>query len=373
MSSPGFGSRVFLTGALSFVVTGMLAQLYGLAVPVYVQRFGLTDGGNVLLSLHGLGAFVAVVAGLFWAPLLTLRRGLLAMAAGIGLVALQISWPLILLGGILGGTGFGMAAVVVNRQFLSEFAARGPGVLSIVNAVYGLGTIVSPILLIGAGGVPALVFAGMAVLALLAVPFVVPEQVGPHVPSGMPNLARWPLLILIFNSLSAVIEVGLVGLGPTTLLDAGLDSFAVARLASGFSLCFLLGRVSLYWLTRWIGTDLLFLIALLGTAASLGVAHAGLTSIGFVLSGLFAAMFFPIFYVWAIGVLGDARFGSAILCSGLAAVTASPVMLGFLLTFTGVDALFGLLGGLACILALGFVPTLLWARRRMQAGPVLAL
>lgn len=365
MTSPqGFGSRLFLTGALSFIVTGMISSLNGVALPVYVRDLGLDQGqGTVLLSLFGLGAMLTVLLGILAARYLTLRRGLLTIAAGTALLALQLNWPLLLLGGALAGCGFGMLAVVVNRQFLAGFGDRGPGMVGLVNGVYGLGSIVSPLLFVWAGGGPALVYVAIALLALLVIPMVQPDRSLAAEPPGLPNLRQAKLLILLFNAFGAVIEVGLIGLGPTALLASGIDGLDVARLVSAFALAFLLGRLSLYWLTRHVGSDVLFLVALLGTALCTGLTVLGSPAIGFVLSGWFTSMFFPTFYVWAIGVLKDARMGSVILCAGLTAVTVAPVILGLILSVAGVGMLFMILAALALLLALAFVPTLVWARR----------
>ncbi len=366
-STPGFGSRLFLTGALAFIATGMLSSLFGVALPVYARSFGLSEGqGTVLLSLYGLGAFLTVVVGIFAARLLTLWRGLIAIAAGVGLLALQLNWLLMLIGGGLAGIGLGMLAVVVNRQFLASFGARGPGMVGMVNAVFGLGAIISPLVFVWAGGLPALVFAGIGVLALLTLPIVQPDRSLAAETAGLPHLAQWPLLILVFNVFSAMIEVGLIGLGPTALMANGIDGFDAARLVSAFSVCFLVGRLSLYWLTRLVGSDLLFLLSLTGTALCMGLSAAGLPAIGFVLAGGFIGMFFPTFYVWAIGVLKDARMGSVILCAGLSAVTVCPVILGLILEATGQGALFAIMAIVAGLLALAFLPTLIWARRGGQ-------
>ena len=362
--TPGFNLRLFLTGAMSFIATGMLASLFGVALPVYVGQFGLTEGqGTVLLSLYGLGAFLTVVAGIFASRLLTLRRGLVAIALGVGLLALQWHWGLMLLGGGLAGMGLGVLAVVVNRQCLASFGARGPGMVGMVNAIFGLGAIISPLVFVWVGGLPALVFGGIGVLALLTLPLVQADQSLAAEAPGMPRLAQWPLLILLFNMLSAMIEVGLIGLGPTALIAGGLDGLDAARLVSAFSVCFLAGRLSLYWLTRNVSSDLLFLVSLAGTALCMGLSAAGWAATGFVMSGVFIGMFFPTFYVWAIGVLRDARMGSVILCAGLSAVTICPIILGLILNQTGVAALFVIMAGLAAMLALAFVPVLIWARR----------
>lgn len=365
MTSPqGFGSRLFVTGALSFIVTGMISSLNGVALPVYVRDLGVGQSqGNVLLSLFGLGAMLTVLVGIVAARHLTLRRGLLAIAVGTGLMALQLNWPLLLVGGVLTGCGFGTLAVVVNRQFLAGFGDRGPGMVGLVNGIYGLGAIVSPLLFVWVGGGPALVYAAIALLAVLVIPMVQTDHSLAAQAPGLPNLRQGRLLILLFNAVGAVIEVGLIGLGPTALLASGIDGLDVARLVSAFALAFLLGRLALYWLTRHVGSDILFLVALLGTALCTGLTVLGSPAIGFVLSGLFTAMFFPTFYVWAIGVLKDPRMGSVILCAGLTAVTVAPILLGLILGIVGEQMLFVVLAAVALVLALAFVPTLLWARR----------
>jgi MFS transporter, FHS family, glucose/mannose:H+ symporter len=362
--SSGFGSRLFLSGALSFIATGMLSTLFGVALPGYVDRFDLSDSqGTVLLGLYGFGALLTVLTGLFAAGLLTLKRGLAALTVGVSLIALELNWPMMLLGSWIAGVGLGMLAVVVNRDFLAGFGSRGAGMVGLGNAVYGIGAIAAPLIFVWVGGLPALVFAGIGVLALLTLPIVERDNGFKTEAHGMPHLLQWPLLILVFNMVAAVIEVGLIGLGPTALIASGIDEFEAARLASAFSVLFLFGRLSLYWLTSYAGSDLLFLISLGGTALCSGLSAMGWPAMGFVMAGWFIGMFFPTFYVWAIRVLKDPRMGSAILCAGLSAVTVCPVILGLILEQTGVGALFGIMAVLAALLALAFVPTLLWARR----------
>lgn len=370
MTSPqGFNSRLFVTGALSFIVTGMISSLNGVSLPVYVRDLGLDQGqGTVLLSLFGLGAMVTVLVGIVAARLLTLRLGLLMIAAGTGLLALEINWPLMLLGGGLAGSGFGLLAVVVNRQFLDGFGHRGPGMVGLVNGIYGLGAVVSPLLFVWAGGRPALVYAAIALLALLIVPAVQPDRSLPPGAQGLPNLRQTRMLILLFGAFCALIEVGLIGLGPTALLAGGLDGLDVARSVSAFALAYLLGRVALYWLTRHVGSDLLLLVALLGTALCTGLTLLGSPAIGFVLSGCFVSLFFPTFYVWAIAVLQDTRMGSVILCAGLTAVTVAPILLGLIVSRAGDAGLFASIALLALLLGLAYVPVMLWARRVALPG-----
>ena len=81
----GFVSWLFVSGGVTFLLIGMVTALYGVALPVWSSAFGLAQGqGGTFLALHGAGAFLAVLAGLFGLPLLGLRIGLVALAAPRG-------------------------------------------------------------------------------------------------------------------------------------------------------------------------------------------------------------------------------------------------------------------------------------------------
>jgi MFS family permease len=150
-----FASRLFLSGTLAFFVAGMLPALHGVALPVWTQAYRLDEGeGGTLLAGNGLGALLAVLSGVWGLPGLGLRTGLSVLAAGATLLALSPSWPLTLLGGLVGGFGFGLLTTSVNRAFLGGFGARGPGMVGLVNAVYGIGAILSPLLFLLPPGRP---------------------------------------------------------------------------------------------------------------------------------------------------------------------------------------------------------------------------
>ncbi len=345
-------SWLFVSGGMAFLVIGMVTALYGVALPAWSSAFGLVQGqGGTFLALHGAGAFLAVLAGLFGLPILGLRLGLVTLAAGLALIALGWSWPLTLTGGLVAGTGYGMLTAVVNRRFLGEFGARGAGMVGLVNAGSGLGAIVAPLLLLAVGGQLGPLFWAIGALAALTLALAPAEPAAP-LARGLPDLRQARILILGFGLFAIAVEVALVGFGASALIDLGFSGATAARLTSAFFAAFLLSRLSLYWLTRHVAPGLLVLAGLGGTAACAAVAALGVPAWGFVGAGAFAGATFPTFYVWAVGLLGsDPRMGSAILTLCLAGATLGPLTLRPLLAAMGEGAVFRTVAVVAAALA----------------------
>ena len=356
--------RLLATGSLAFALLGIVPSLYGVALPSWTAAFGLGEGEAArILSAHGLGAFLAVAAGIAGLSLLTMRVGLGLLAAGAALMAGGWGWFPTLAGALVGGMGYGTVSVVVNRRVLIESGGRGPGMVGIVNAVFGLGAIAAPVLFLWAAGRPGPVLWGLAAGTALLALAAAPEPFGSRAPRGLPPLRDRRLLILLFNVAGIAIEVALPGLGASALLDLGLTEPDAARLTSAFFATFLLARLALWWLTRLIAADRLVLLALGGAGASAALASMGLPSLGFVLSGAFVGLFFPSFYVWGTQVLGgDARLGSAILTSGLLGATLGPILLEPILAHTGEAGVFPAMATLGLGAALAFAAVA--ARRR---------
>ena len=364
-----FPIRLFVSGLAGFTLIGAVPALYGVALPHYGRVFGLADGeASLLLGAHGTGALAAVVGGMFGLSWLTFRLSLGLIAIGAAIMATEAQFVLLLGGAAIIGAGFGLISAIVNQRFLAGFGARGPGLLGMVNAIYGLGAILSPILFVWAGGAPWIVFAGIAVTACALVALAEPGG-RRAAATGLPDLRQRKFGVLVFIFLAVVIEVALFGFGPSALIAQGATEFGAARLTSGFFAAFLLGRLSLYWLTRWCGADLLFLLSISGVVVTCGLAAAGWQASGFVASGAFIGMAFPAFYVWGTSLLGtDGRIGAAILAAGLVGGAAAPSLLHFIIGRSGIDALFLILALLALSMAVMLWPIVALTRPRPASG-----
>lgn len=354
----GSALRLLISGTLGFGMIGAIPALYGVALPVYAQTFGLAEGqAGLLLSAQGSGAFAAVFAGMFGFRWLTMRLALGLLAAGCGILALEPGWPAMLAGGCVTGAGFGLTSAIVNRRFLGEFGPRGPGMVGVVNAIFGLGAILSPLLFVLASEAPAPVFAGIALMALALIPVVQPTGRGMAGAQGLPDLLQPRLGILAFIFMAVVIEVAFFGFGPTALIAAGVPSPTAAHLTSGFFAAFLSGRLSLYWLTRVVPAQRLFAIGLAGSAGCAVLAALGWPALGFVLAGAFVGVKFPAFYIWSATVLGrDPRMSSAVLTAALAGAALGPVAVQGLLALSGIGAFFWVVAGLSGAVALAALP-----------------
>lgn len=347
----GLASRLFASGALAFLVVGMLPALFGVALPLWARDFGLAPGqGGTLFATYSAGALLTVIAGILGVPGLAMRPALASVALGAAGLALGTTWALLLIAAFVAGLGYGILAAGVNRRFLHDFGARGPGMVSFVNGVYGLGAILSPLLFLLAGGTLPTVFWATAALATLALLLAGPEpfrQAAPGLPPLRPRLA-----ILLLNSGAVTLEAALVGLGASALVAGGTSEPDAARLVSAFFALFVTGRFALAPLSHRLPPGRTFLIGIAGVATCMGLALWA-PAWGFVLSGFFSAVCFPSFFVWATRTLGpDPRIGAAILASGLLAGTLGPLLLRPILGTVGEEGLFWILGCFATALAL---------------------
>lgn len=355
MSSPShFASRLFLSGSLGFVLIGGLGASYGAALPAFARNFGITtESASLILTAQLAAAVLTVLAGTMGLRGLTARRSCLLMLAGAGFMASGISWPLTLLGGVLAGSGFGITATFVNRAFLDGFGDKGAAMVGLVNAISALGLIASPLLFLAFGSSTFWLFGSLALIAAVTL-WLYPADADSFAggSGGMPDLGPRTLGIISLNTVAGVLETGLNGLGIAALITHGWSETAATQMLSAFFVAFLLARLSLYWLSQIIAPARMFLIACIGTAASVALAAAGFEGIGYVLSGAFVGFSFPSFYVWSVRLLGpDPRMSSAVLLAGMSGGAIAPVLLRAVLGPVGLEHLFTALTIIACALS----------------------
>lgn len=361
----GFLSRLFLSGAAAFVLIGVLGAIYGVALPAFTRLYELDTGSaSLILTTHALGGVLSVIVAVAGVRGLGARTSMVLIAAGTGLVALTPGWPLTLLGSLIAGAGFGLIVTHVNRSFLMGFGERGPGMVGLVNGISGIGLIVGPLLYVWSGGSVTLVFAGIAIFALsLIALFTVDRSDGPATAQGR-YILHWRMTILVLNFVSVSLEMALSGLGASALIALGWSEAAAATLASGFFAAFLISRLALYWLTRFVTAERLFLIGTIGTLASCLLAAAGWEAVGYVIAGGFVGLAFPSFFVWGAEILGPhPRNSAAMLLSGLSGAAFGPFIFGALLGRIGLPHLFLSVAVIAALLAVAILLSFGPARR----------
>lgn len=298
---------LLVTGCAAFAMMGAGMSLYGPSVLSYQALFSLTteQASRVLLA-HWIGSLSAVVAMFFLPGRVGPRPALFLVAAGAGLLGAGISWAVTLGGALALGLGYGALTAVFNPRILTAYGARGPAMLSLINAVFSLGAIAAPLAFSLASAHPERLFllvGAITALILLGAGPASRTKAAAAVAGAGPFRLR--PLILMFGFLGIGTEVALVGLGPSALVRSGEAQPFAAQLLSAFYLAFLAGRIGLVFAAHRLPPFALYLIA------------AGLTSAGlwgcalispvwfYPLTGLPAGMFFQAYYVTGTALMGD--------------------------------------------------------------------
>jgi FHS family glucose/mannose:H+ symporter-like MFS transporter len=266
-----------------FVVIGAMQALYGPAIPAFRAKFGVSPSvAGLGLSADFAGALIGIVIFHLLRPRLGDRRLLGCSYALIGLGTagfalapswtLAHSWWLALTAALVTGLGSGGIDYGLNHLFAIGYGHRSAAMLNLLNAFFGVGAVIGPVLIggVGAARYPWL-FGGVAACALLVIPTVAgvhPEQVGhprPEESFSEIKSARTPvihpsrrsigLIVAAFVAiyvLYVAIESGVGGWEPTHLEAVGYSATFAATATAAFWLALTVGRflavpVSLRW------------------------------------------------------------------------------------------------------------------------------
>nr|WP_255579098.1 MFS transporter [Deinococcus sp. RIT780] len=349
--------------------------MYGPSFPLFQARYGVSTAGvGVIASAHFLGSAIAPpLVGLLLRRL-SVRAGmsfsLLVLAAGMLGVVFAPTWALAVAAAFVGGLGLGGVSACLN----AAYASVGARAVNLVNAVFGVGSMVSPLLVAGLTGAGAGVATGipggpfLVVAALCAVTFVVGRvwgvpDIAPAPPDGAP--ARPGVQFALFAALIAS-YVGLeAGYGAWTVRYlTELRVADAALILSAFWAALTVGRI----LTGVFAARLRPERVVLGSAAglllcALAASVPGLAGAAFVLAGLALAPVFGTTLAWLTRTL-SARLVPFLLVAGSLGGVVAPALLGVLFARWGAPAIPVFLGVLAALLALFTV----LAARQARAG-----
>lgn len=351
-------------GLASFLTLGVIQAMYGPAFPLFQERFGVdTAGVGVIASAHFLGSASApplVGVLLAW---VSLRRivvaGLVLLALGVTGVALAPSWPLAVACALLGGFGLGNVSAGLN----SAYGSLGTRHANLVNACFGLGSMLAPLMVAGLGRtaalpVAALPFLAVAVLGAAALVVIrvwnVPAiQARPEVEAQRPSVGLFALFAALLF-MYVFLEVG-YGAWAARYLEA-LGVGGAALIVSGYWLAMTAGRLLAGVVGgRWQpGTLVLGSAGLaLGFTALLFVKPmAALACLG---AGLALAPVFGTTLAWMTASL-PVRWVPPLLVAGSVGGAAAPWVVGQLVARFGAGAVpVAFLGGAAALLALALL------------------
>ncbi|MCX5339040.1 MFS transporter [Streptomyces atratus] len=367
--TPLFSPAAVVASCVGFMLIGALQALYGPTIPAFRAEFGLSPSvAGLGLSAH----FIGGVAGVLLFDRLFGRIGnrqilgssYLFMAIGAAGFALAPNWPVSLAMALLAGLGFGGIDYGLNQLFAAGFGRRSTAMLNVLNAHFGVGAILGPVLIgaVGATHYPA-VFLGFAVanLPLLLCLKGVRNQVSQ--PGGTADVQHDGGQVLrrsvgsvlaVFVTLYVLhvgIEAGVGGWEPTHLETVGYGTGIAAT------------ATSIYWLMMTVGRFLVAPIALRFSAQSIiTVSCAGMTVCLLLASirglapyayagvGLFIAPIFPTGLPWLNKSAPQARRAGALViaASMVGGVVAGPA-LGKAIEWSGIRTVPLLLGGISVL------------------------
>ncbi len=339
-------NAALLFAAISaFILMGAGQSLYGPTLPAFSRAFGMdVSVVGLLVSSHWIGCAVGVGAMYLRPTQITPRHVIAAMLAGALLLALGLNFAIILLGGVLFGAGYGAATVVFNPRVLAAFGPRGPAMVSLINACFGIGAIAAPLVFVALDSDPRPTFllcAGISAVVWVFSGAAGKAQATNVEPVATPFRPHWP--ILIFHGLAIALEACLIGLGPTALIRAGIAEVRAAELLSVFFIGFLLARILLTLIAHRIDAFTIATLSLLGCGVAALVGAMGWASIAFVPMGFCAGMFFPSIYVVASAAMGvHPRTAVTIIAAGMVGGIVAPLILSPLLPHLGDHGFFWL-------------------------------
>ncbi|GAA5511795.1 hypothetical protein Dcar01_00508 [Deinococcus carri] len=341
-------------GAVAFLTLGVLQAMYGAAFPLFQARYGVGLGVvGWVASAHFLGSAVAPplagVALMRVSVRAVVMVSVLVLAAGVTVVALAPTWPAAVGGALVGGLGLGGVSAALN----AAYASLGTRAVNLVNAVFGLGSILSPLLVLSLGPAslawPFLAVAGLALGTLLAarvwgVPGLrPPDRAAAPVQPGL-GFVLFALLIGLYVGLE-------VGFG--AWLARHLEALGTARPAlvlSGYWAGLTAGRVLTGLLGGRVRPPALVLgAALLAALAALAATRPLLAPGAYVVAGLALGPIFGTTLAWMTRSL-PARWVPYLLVSGSVGGILAPAALGLLVARSGTGSIPLALAGLALLL-----------------------
>ncbi|MDA3642492.1 MFS transporter [Saccharopolyspora indica] len=372
-AGPRLFSGVGIAGAFAgFVLIGALQALYGPAIPAVRANYGVSPAvAGLGLSAHFVGGLLGVVVfhrccGRIGNRLL-LGCSYLAMAAGAVVFAMTPPWPVALLGAFVAGLGYGSIDYGLNHLFAIGFGARSPAMLNLLNAFFGVGSILAPVALaqLGPDSYP-LVFAAFAIASTALIPALRGvrntrvDSGGSTAPDRGAMLRNRTIAItgafVVLYVLNIGVESGAGGWEPTHLIAAGYTTSAATSATAAYWLMMTIGRflvapLALRWseqrILTWSCVGMAVCLALAVVPSLAPYAYAGL--------GLFIAPVFPTGLPWLHRMVPDAqRAGAYVIAASMLGGVVFPPLIGVGIELTSTTSVPIILFGLnaLCLLAI---------------------
>jgi MFS transporter, FHS family, glucose/mannose:H+ symporter len=253
------------------------------------------------------------------------------IVTGSVLVALTASWALFLAATLLRGIGSGVLFTDINGLFATGFGSRSTAMLSLVNAAYGAGSFLGPVLvgmMPGSFRTPMLI-GSVGSLSILALAFFTPRLEPTSEAKNAMAVGSWSPVLLAFF---------LVALFTSGSVETTLGTWLATQLqANGFSKQFAANMTGIYWGAQTIARVLmaplalrfsakqLLLVGFLLEVLSMALAHVpSLRVAAYILAGIGVAFPFTAGIAWLNQALPGLR--SATMLGLIASLSGAAIM-----------------------------------------------
>jgi MFS transporter, FHS family, glucose/mannose:H+ symporter len=354
----------FAATALSFVLIGASASLLGPLLITFGQRFHLSAAvAGQILSTFFAGALLGVIPG--WSGVKRFAGGrvlsvaLLVIALGGALASLATRWNLLLASVLILGLGFGAVTITVNTLLARTPEAGRAFRLSLANAAYGVGAIITPLVLVAIKPVhyPA-VFATIAVLSALLAATTGGVHAPPHrdevrVRSIADDARRRRILVtfIVAYVFYEALESSSSGWMASQLHGAGYSDHVAIVVTAGFWIGMTVMRSLGGALHRLFSADAIVLGSLtLAIVAGLAISSSAVAPVGYPVLGMILASVFPMGLMWfSLVAPHDSDGMSLIILFNMAGGILGPGAVDLLVAHQGVRVVPFAIALLACI------------------------
>ncbi len=233
---PSLPKVVTALGFTAFMVLAILIAMIGPSLPEIQTHFGIGAGiSGFIIGSHFLGTIMGTLITTALQGYLGLRSRLIwgtcVVALTSVLLPLMDVWALFLILAGVRGIGAGLLIAEVNELFARGFGTRSTAMLSLVNAAYGIGAFLGPMLLLIAPGnfqIP------MAVGGLLSILMIVMAIKTPSVTRDTSRVAlpQVPIPRDVYPLIGLFVMLQLIASGIENTMGTWL---ATQYLADGYS------------------------------------------------------------------------------------------------------------------------------------------
>ena len=345
--------RMAITGLLSFILIGGSQALYGPSLPSFTLRFGLEIGTvGIAISVHNAGAVLGILSAIpiTHYPALARRRvgvSMVFLTFGALLVGYSPYWLLTIGGIFLIGLAYGSLAIGINSLFAVGFGSRSPSMVNLLNAVFGIGAILSPLMFLLFPTRPQITFLVLAAVGGLIIPlaFKLDDRV-PAQPVARDKAQNRTLLFafVVLLGLGGGIEASTVGYAATYLIATGTSIETAATITSLLFLTFTLARLAAIPLSIRFSSAQIVMGCISVTAVLLLASHsAALAPITITLLGASLGVFFPNGFNWISDVFGASNSTTLIFAGGLSGGVVVPFIIARMTASFGERTIFSII------------------------------